>query len=157
MHLYLVTHSFSLSLDDSIFIETWRSSVWLRDFGRRRRRCHRRRRRRRRRSCSRHLTGIMLLSNKSRSKWRRWRRPRSGGGRQRRKRFSENLLLLFSAKIRRLWEITKSASMNMRYPFLTKKIESLFSLVSYIFLWSTLDNEKECSIVSSLLTKKAKK
>merc|ERR1712168_1028689 len=47
-----------------------------------------------------------------------------------------------------------SASMNMKYPF-QKKIESC-SLVSYIFLWSTLDNEKECSIVSSLLTKKAK-
>jgi len=98
--IYILLHTFSLSRWFYIFIEIWRSSVWLRDFGRRRR-CHRRRRhRRRRRSRSRYFTGIMLLlSNKFRPKWRRRRRPRrSGGGRQRRKRFSENLLLLFSAK-----------------------------------------------------------
>jgi len=97
--IYILLHTFSLSRWFYIFIETWRSSVWLRDFGRRRR-CHRRRRRHRRRSRSRYFTGIMLLlSNKFRPKWRRRRRPRrSGGGRQRRKRFSENLLLLFSAK-----------------------------------------------------------
>jgi len=99
--IYILLHTFSLSRWFYIFIEIWRSSVWLRDFGRRRRRCHRRRRRhRRRRSRSRYFTGILLLlSNKFRPKWRRRRRPRrSGGGRQRRKRFSENLLLLFSAK-----------------------------------------------------------